>query len=65
MPYRFAYQSFGVFFDISSQGFTPRFHSLRDIQMGGVDDLHKHAIGMLQHVIKYCKNMYVVLLEMS
>jgi hypothetical protein len=54
-----------VFFDISSQGFTPRFHSLRDIQMGGVDDLHKHAIGMLQHVIKYCKNMYVVLLEMS
>lgn len=62
--YRFAYQSFGVFSDISSQGFTPRFHSPKNVPMVGIDDIHKHIIGMLQQVIKYCKNMYVVLLEM-
>lgn len=53
-----------MFSNINSQGFTPRFHSARDVPMGVIDNLHKHVIDMLQHVIKYCKNMYVVLLEM-
>jgi len=52
-------------FNINSQGATLSFHMPSDVSMGGGEDLHKQAMGMFKHVVKYNKNMFVVLLETS
>jgi hypothetical protein len=62
---KFAYYPFIMSSNISSQGVTLGFHTLSDESMGGGEDLHKQIMGMFQHVARYSKNMFVVLLEMS
>jgi hypothetical protein len=43
---KFAYCSFNMSFNISSQGVIVNFHTLGDVSMGGKEYSHKQIMGM-------------------